>query len=119
MPRGKKKCPECNKLNGVRSFVCECGYVYPKSGDEKPDNGEVLSKHWEKPDIRPAIGPKPKDPLAVQARKYDMRLASMIEEGIMTIDAEKLVACRKSMIKRIDGVLYLLVDIFNERKECE
>jgi hypothetical protein len=28
MPRGKKECPQCGTMNGVRAKLCKCGYEF-------------------------------------------------------------------------------------------
>ena len=47
MPRGKKQCPSCEALLGVRTSTCDCGYVFPeKKKDDKPkiNKKEILKR---------------------------------------------------------------------------
>lgn len=35
MPRGKKICPECSTEQGVRTFVCQCGYDFSAAKEKR------------------------------------------------------------------------------------
>jgi hypothetical protein len=47
VPRGKKKCPKCSKIVGVRLRNCSCGHNFPppkKSTKKKTDGGTSRKK---------------------------------------------------------------------------
>ena len=47
MPRGKKQCPNCQALLGVRTSMCDCGYVFSnQKKKEKPkiNKREILKR---------------------------------------------------------------------------
>ena len=54
MPRGKKECSSCGKLNGVRSSVCACGFAFSKGKSKSPKNNinkkSILYRLVEVPD---------------------------------------------------------------------
>ena len=50
-------------------------------------------------------------------RKMEIRMRSMIDEGIFTVNAEKLLACRTPEVMRVKGALCLVINIFNEEME--
>ena len=46
VPRGKKKCPKCSEIVGVRLQICSCGYefVAKKKTTSKKTGGREISK---------------------------------------------------------------------------
>ena len=128
MPRGIKECPKCNEPNGARAkecLKCGCTFTAPQGHEESNLNETTDSSPppaWEKPDMSPAVKVinKAKETKKNPTYKYDLRLASMFEEGIFTVDVEKLLACRKPKVVRFRGALCLVIDIFNEGldKQC-
>jgi hypothetical protein len=52
MPRGKKECSSCNKLVGIRTSKCSCGYIFakPEVKKNKPNKLKVLGRLVDIPD---------------------------------------------------------------------
>lgn len=44
MPRGKKRCPQCNRFTGARSISCGCGFNFGKPKKEKEYKSRVPKK---------------------------------------------------------------------------
>ena len=44
MPRGKKRCPECNVFLGVRSLHCECGFKFEEPTKRKKQRSKIPAK---------------------------------------------------------------------------
>ncbi|NVM34354.1 MAG: hypothetical protein HWN81_02085 [Candidatus Lokiarchaeota archaeon] len=44
MPRGKKRCPECNVYVGVRTLACDCGFNFGKPKIKKAQKSRVPEK---------------------------------------------------------------------------
>lgn len=49
MPRGSKTCPQCNKSNGPRTYVCECGYSFIfKPNTSATQKSKTKGKYFDK-----------------------------------------------------------------------
>ena len=44
MPRGKKRCPECNIFVGVRTLTCDCGFNFGEPTKIKEQRSKVPAK---------------------------------------------------------------------------
>lgn len=80
-----KKCPQCDKDNGVRTLKCECGHVFSggkKAGTEYPSGGEWRQRNLVKrdePDLPPL---EPTRPLRPGTLSNDEIREYVSEEGV-------------------------------------
>jgi len=44
MPRGKKRCPECNVFVGIRTLACECGFKFGEPTKRKKQRSKAPAK---------------------------------------------------------------------------
>ena len=44
MPRGKKRCPECNNFTGARRISCDCGFNFGKLSKSKKEKSRIPQK---------------------------------------------------------------------------
>ena len=57
--RGKKICPDCGKAQGVRTFKCECGYVFVAKDKAKPKPAKGIGKGRKAcPECKMLVGPR-------------------------------------------------------------
>lgn len=137
MPIGLKECPECHEVVSSRGFEMhmeqhtgnpaqlEADKVReeaPACEEEKPEkkryvnpilddyrkNKEYLSR------VKTAGSGNIKDPVL---RKFNSRLNSLMQDGVVTIDLEKLMQCRKPEIGLDREYVVFKFNLLNLKKE--
>jgi len=84
MPRGKKICPECSEVNGLRVITCSCGYAFTfkkakvrKSRKVKNDSdGEQQEESYKGINLKNYFVEANEEPDKISPRDHAIRILS-------------------------------------------
>lgn len=88
MPRGRKTCHKCKKEQGVRTYICECGYNFSENKKEPT----IKKKEKKEEEISPLVKeileaniPTPKEYKGMSPKEHAKRILNYGKKRASTL----------------------------------